>query len=542
MPIEKLNAERCAQRRRIAARRDGVEASPVRFLREPPPPPEVGELLLSVEGALPESHEAEMAAINALIPTSEQPLSAHNVFIHYFEAANDNFVGDRYCFLDASTLKNIAADAAAGIAFMNSHRDGGLSQPSELPFGKTFAGRYEAYVDEAGVQRQRSLVGFYMLRGVLPNGSAGPTTDDLDRMIRGGTVADVSVGLRGGERICDVCGNEVGAYDRHAQEYLCSHMPGSDRKMDDDQKAAQLARGVPKGKASYSLVDARMGEVSAVYDGAVPGAGFRKALGLARMGALSARELGEARHVYGAFLGKEDFAEMAERAEVHPPKATTTRPAPPARKDKKMNLIERFRAFLGQLEEEGDADLFETLRTEQAEKEAPPPKTEKAPAVPPAIAAQMKAMQERLDAQEARHAEETKRRIEAEAENFADGLIREGKLIPVEKPALLAAFIQACHDDDGLPAKVTFGYGKDQKPLEGGRVDALRALFAARPAHVLFGQMPASQIPEGAQFLVSRGEPKPPDEATRAEADRLLAETDSGRRVLAHRVKNRNGD
>jgi len=43
---------------------------------------------------------------------------------------------------------------------------------------------------------------------------------------------------------------------------------------------AQKVRGVPNGEASYSLRDAICGEVSAVYDGAVPGAGYLKSLAL----------------------------------------------------------------------------------------------------------------------------------------------------------------------------------------------------------------------------------------------------------------------
>ena len=89
-------------------------------------------------------------------------LADDDVFVHYLEAANSNFIADRFMFLDDSTLQNIASDAQAGFAFMNSHRTGGLSHPSELPFGRAFCGRFELAKDGSS----RAIVGIYMLKGV----------------------------------------------------------------------------------------------------------------------------------------------------------------------------------------------------------------------------------------------------------------------------------------------------------------------------------------------------------------------------------------
>lgn len=314
--IPGLNADKCAQRNRIAALK-GYAAGNVRLLSAVPEPERAeplgatAELLAKRLGKLPRGEAEALAMINAL-RTGGEALTADDVWIHYAEAANGSFIPDRYMFLGGSTLRNIAADAARGVAFMNSHRTGGLSEPTELPFGRTFCGRYE----EDGGGGQRALVGVYLSRGVFPNGDSGPGTDDLHRMIDDGTVFDVSVGLYGGWYLCDICGNDFLALDEDG-DYLCQHLPGTDREMTKEQRKAQEARGVTHGYASISYMDGRMGEVSAVYDGAVPGAGFVKAVSLARGGGLDAALTARCREIY-SFARPLDFAVRDEGSKTGP--------------------------------------------------------------------------------------------------------------------------------------------------------------------------------------------------------------------------------
>lgn len=291
MNIQGLDPALCQKRNRIVARKEAVEGVPVRLLAG-----DVDTFAPTTrDGELPETMDAALATINAKLPEGAAELTADDVYIHYLEAANSNFIGDRYMFLGESTLRNIAADAGRGFAFMNSHRTGSLSQESELPFGKTFAGQYQEGIDELGKPQKRAMVAFYMLRGVKPNGESGPTTDDLHKMIAGGQVADVSVGLHGGEALCDVCSVNL-------RETDCAHAPGTRRGMSDEQISQQLERGVTQGRASYTLNDARCGEVSAVFDGAVPGAGVKKVMSLRQKGKLNHREWKEARAVFGSLL------------------------------------------------------------------------------------------------------------------------------------------------------------------------------------------------------------------------------------------------
>lgn len=243
-------------------------------------------------GKLPASASEALTLINARRDPEAEPLTEEDIYIHYLEAANNSFVSDRYCFIGESTLKNIATDAAAGFAYMNSHRTGDYWKTAELPLGATFCGRFERVSststddqtdqtdlepsDTEGATR-RSVVGFYMRRGISPNGTASISTDDMHRSIDARTIFDCSVGLFGGRAVCDVCGNGVWEYDAENGRYLCPHYPGSDYQMTEEQIAAQVARGVPDGRCSYSIEDAHCNEVSAVYDGACPGAGFIKA-------------------------------------------------------------------------------------------------------------------------------------------------------------------------------------------------------------------------------------------------------------------------
>jgi len=296
MPINGYSSPKCQQRSRIAAARFGVDAAPLR-LRGHAPADLKGDgfTVLSSQGTLPQTPEEAFSLINAKRPEGADELGANDVFIHFLEAANSNFVSDRSLYLGDTTLKNIALGGEARVAFMNAHRTGGLSSPSELPFGQTFCGCFEQGINADGSAAMRSTLGVFLLRGVHPNGANGPSTDDLDAGMRAGTVADVSVGLSEGEPICDVCGEDLTAYktddkgnpvtNKYGEfQALCLHLPGTCHSMSAEQIATQKQRDPQnsKGVATYTLHNARLGEVSAVYDGAVPGAGVRKVMQFAR--------------------------------------------------------------------------------------------------------------------------------------------------------------------------------------------------------------------------------------------------------------------
>ena len=69
-------------------------------------------------------------------------------------------------------------------------------------------------------------------------------------------------------------------------------------------------------------------------------------------------------------------------------------------------------------------------------------------------------------------------RLESEAVAFADTIIRESKALPAEREAIIAAYTQAAMDDVAHGAATFAG-------TTTSRVEALKALYAARPAHAL---------------------------------------------------------
>lgn len=442
-PVANFNAERCRRRARLAAARDGVDATPLGFVHDGSPRMGVSEAL---------------SLVNAASGTS---LTAEDVYIHFVEAANTRFIGDRFMFLDATTLKNIASAAESGIAFMNSHRTGGLSAPSELPFGKTFAGRYEEFSDSDGGTFGRTILGIYMLRGVHPNGAAGPSTDDLHRAIEAGTLSDVSMGLVGGTRLCDVCGEDLSARDAESGKFLCPHAPGTHRQMDLAQIEGQTARGVRDGKASYTLVDAMPQEVSAVYKGAVPGAGFRKASALSRAGGLTAVELSEARESYAGLLDADD--------RTFGPKRATTSGA-------KMDILKAFRFWQA-------AGEPEELNLEDFAAPAPDAHSGKAVAKPVEDAEKL-ALRAELDRIKAEREQELRDGLNREADQFADGEVSARRALPADKDSLARVYTALATADRE-------------------RLEEFKALQSSRPAHDLTTEEVGTEpvLPKGSRTL-----------------------------------------
>ncbi len=212
-------------------------------------------------GGVASTTEDALARINAS-PYVKRELAETDVYIHTIEAGSNQFVADRHCFLGESTLRNTVAAAAEGFAFMTKHAVASYNTPGENPYGRTFAAHLE---QKDG--RTRVLLQFYMLRDHRPNGANAASTDDLDKGLVGGTLFDVSLNYKSGARLdCDICRKPLFGSD-------CPHVPGTKHSMTDEQVAAQTARGIPGGLATYTMNDGWPKEVSAVYDGAIPNAG-----------------------------------------------------------------------------------------------------------------------------------------------------------------------------------------------------------------------------------------------------------------------------
>lgn len=161
-----------------------------------------------------------------------------------------------------STLRNFAQDASAGVTFLDSHNS------RQLGYGQSLAGVFQV---DNGVSR--TLADFYTVPGInFGSALTYQSTDDFIRALQARLVRDVSVGFYGGDVICDICGNSL--YDWRN----CSHWPGMEYAVGD--------KGNETVVATAEIVDARLAEVSAVYDGATPGAMVMRAQQMSEAGLL----------------------------------------------------------------------------------------------------------------------------------------------------------------------------------------------------------------------------------------------------------------
>ena len=168
-----------------------------------------------------------------------------NVFYFLAEISNTN-LDSYFTRMDFSTLQNFAEDAANGVSLQDSH------DYRKLGYGQSFSGRFE---------EDKVIAEFYTVAGIRFGGTHSyATTDDFIRAIEGALVRDVSVGFYGGRTICDICGHEVWGWDSD-----CPHFPGKEYPVDiDGDGELELVT------ATATVYDARLAEVSVVFDGATP--------------------------------------------------------------------------------------------------------------------------------------------------------------------------------------------------------------------------------------------------------------------------------
>lgn len=165
-----------------------------------------------------------------------------------------------------STLRNFSQDAINGVSFLDSHNS------RNLGYGQSLSGTFE----QSG-EVMRTVAHFYTIPGIkFSGGQSYASTDDFILAVRSRLARDVSVGFYGGKSTCDICGEDVWAIDWSRWEYMCPHMPGVEYPIGDQGREVVLA--------TFTVEDGRLAEVSAVYDGATPGAVIEKAQRLIEAG------------------------------------------------------------------------------------------------------------------------------------------------------------------------------------------------------------------------------------------------------------------
>ncbi|MEW6210152.1 MAG: hypothetical protein AB1631_17430 [Acidobacteriota bacterium] len=175
----------------------------------------------------------------------------------FFQAEISNNLLDSYFTrMSSKTLSNFADDAKAGVSLQDSHN------ARRLGVGRSVSGKYE----KSG-EVERVVAEFYTVRGLNFNDATYQTSDDFINAIRAGIASDVSVGFYGGMWICSVC--KVDMWD---WESGCRHWPGDEVEIKDEN-----GNTLRKEIVFAWIADARLSEVSLVYNGATPGAVILKA-------------------------------------------------------------------------------------------------------------------------------------------------------------------------------------------------------------------------------------------------------------------------
>lgn len=177
------------------------------------------------------------------------------IFTFRAEISND-LLDSHFTHMAESTLTNYNEDANTGVAFLRGHNW------RELPIGYSMESLLE---DVAG--RKRVVTDFYTVRGL-------PDTNDLIHRLNARLVRDVSVGFGGGTMRCDICSNDF---------WECRHWPGLKYEVKDGDVMRDVV-------ATFTIEDARLSEVSGVFDGSTPQAMILKAERFAAAGLLSQEE------------------------------------------------------------------------------------------------------------------------------------------------------------------------------------------------------------------------------------------------------------
>ncbi len=197
-----------------------------------------------------EASEEERAAVTKIagreIPTAE-------LYTFPGECSNQN-LDSYFTRMADSSLRNYAEDAADGVSFLDSHLH-------HQRLGYSYAGRF---MEENGTSRM--LADFYTVRGLKLGAMA---TDDFIRGVDTGLIRDLSIGFKAGPGMmyrCGVCGLDM------LRDWDCEHIPGLTYSVVANPEADPESQNRQEVIAFAWIENARLSEVSAVFDGSTPDA------------------------------------------------------------------------------------------------------------------------------------------------------------------------------------------------------------------------------------------------------------------------------
>lgn len=211
------------------------------------------------------NREKYIELLRASLPDDEIDLEEFDP-VFFRVVASDQSLDSYYTRMSENTINNFAEDANRGVSLQQSHNG-----HESLGLGRSLEG---TVTGRKGNKQAEML--FYTVPGLV---SGGVSSENLIKGIQAGIYRDVSVGFSPDFFECSICGGDP--FDWRAKwedEDACWHWPGLDYKNE-------------KGKTETAFAwihNARLNEVSFVYDGANENAGiiaiekarFAKARGL----------------------------------------------------------------------------------------------------------------------------------------------------------------------------------------------------------------------------------------------------------------------
>lgn len=189
--------------------------------------------------------------LRASLPDDEVNLDEFDP-VFFRVVASDQSLDSYYTRMSEGTIENYVEDAKRGVSLQQSHNGN-----QSLGLGRSLDGE----VTGRSGNRKAELL-FYTVPGLI---SGGVSSENLITGIRAGVYRDVSVGFSPDYFECSICGKDP--FDWRAkweEEDACWHWPGLDYKSD-----------TGKTETAYAWIhNARLNEVSFVYDGANENAGI----------------------------------------------------------------------------------------------------------------------------------------------------------------------------------------------------------------------------------------------------------------------------
>lgn len=220
----------------------------------PEPQTTVNTALVRVRLVGVETHDALLARAIERAP-DPAIFEQHPPVFFSAEASNGNRDA-YYSRMMPSSLRNYAADAEEGRAFQDSHKRDTVGRT----LGYSLAGKYTGGRAD---KPHRAVMDFYTVTGL------DPQIDQFLGRMRAGLARDVSIGFTEGSNTCSICGGEM--YDWWGEsDSPCRHFAGVEYPVVGADGKATGERVM----AEAHIENARLSEVSTVFDGATPGAGI----------------------------------------------------------------------------------------------------------------------------------------------------------------------------------------------------------------------------------------------------------------------------